>query len=384
MTPVIVLASCLLAALLSPGIVRAADDPTPDQLSKLVKLLGDDSFRTRERAYRELLSVGLPARNALTRGLRSPDLEIRVRARRLLSQVLEDEFEGRLAAFIADVQGTKEHDLPGWKRYRDSVGTRRMARTLYVSMIREEIPLLQALDSGRQLDQLFAERVKGLQPYSYGNGPRTAPAASLATLLFLCTQPELSIELTTHQQIFSLLQYTGTMNTIKGSPYRALFYGMLDGWVRKLDTDLPNAYYPLMTTLNYDMKKTGYDLAKKHLAAPTTSSSIQQYAIMAIARFGSDKDIDLLTPHLQNSTVCHTWNNPQIKKGVIRTQVRDVALVMMLELTGQNQQEYGFTLLKRNTTTVFHGYTCGFVDESNRDKALQMWKTWYSKRRESE
>ena len=55
---------------------------------------------------------------------------------------------------------------------------------------------------------------------------------------------------------------------------------------------------------------------------------------------------------------------------------------MMLEMTKQNHQQYGFTLLQRNPTTVFHGYTCGFVDESQRDKALQMWNTWYNKHRE--
>ena len=134
-----------------------------------------------------------------------------------------------------------------------------------------------------------------------------------------------------------------------------------------------------MIALNNDMKEAGFEIAKKYLGNNTTTSSAQQYAIMSIARFGTAGDIDLLVPQLQNEAVCHTWSNPQIKKGVIKTHVRDVALVMMLEMTGQNQQEYGFTLLQRNPTTLFHGYTCGFVDESQRGKALLMWNTWYTK-----
>jgi hypothetical protein len=313
--------------------------------------------------------------------LRSPDLEIRLRVRRLLRQVVDDEFEGRLAAFIADVNGTQEHDLPAWKRYRESIGNTRMARALFVNMIREEMPLLQAFESGMKLEQLFSKRLKSLQPYSSVNtyGPRVASSQSLATMLFLVGEPELTVDQITHQQIFSLLQYTGTQNMVKGSPYREILFGMLDDWVRTLDKQIPNAYYPLMIALNYDMKEAGFDIAKKHLGNTTTSSSAQQYGIMAIARFGTARDIDLLIPQLQNSAVCHTWSNPQIKKGVIKTQVRDVALVMMLEMTKQNHQQYGFTLLQRNPTTVFHGYTCGFVDESQRDKALQMWNTWYSK-----
>jgi hypothetical protein len=381
-----VLGSLLCVTWFSAGVLRAADEPpTLEKMTRLVEQLGDDSFRTREQAYHELLKIGLPARQALVRGLRSPDLEIRLRARRLLRQVADEEFEGRLAAFIADVNGTREHNLPAWKRYRESIGNTRMARTLFVNMIREEMPLLQAFESGRKLGQLFSERVKSLQPYSSINssGPRVASSQSLATMLFLVAQPELTVDQITHQQMFSLLQYTGTQNMVKGSPYRDVLLGMLDAWVRTLDKQLPNAYYPLMITLKYDMKEAGFDIAKKHLGNTTTSSSAQQYAIMSIARFGTAGDIDLLVPQLQNTAVCHTWSNPQIKKGVIKTQVRDVALVMMLEMTRQNHQEYGFTLLQRNPTTVFHGYTCGFVDESQRDKALLMWNKWYNEYREN-
>ncbi len=378
----IVLWSLLLAPVLQAAHLLAADEPpTQQQLTQLVEQLGNDSYRIREQAQRELLEIGLLARKALVRGLRSPDLEIRLRARRLLAQVVEEEFEGRLADFIADVNGTKEHDLPGWKRYRESVGNTRIARTLFVSMIREEMALLQAFETGMQLEKTFSNRVRALQPYSSinSNGPRVASSSSLATMLFLSGQPELSLDQITHQQIFSLLQYTGTQNVVKGSPYSGLLFEMLGGWIQKLDKEQPTAYYPLMIALNYDMKDVGLEIAKKRLGNTTTSSSAQQYAIMGIARFGTAMDIDLLVPQLQNSAVCHTWSNPQIKKGVIKTQVRDVALVMMLEMTKQNHQQYGFTLLQRNPTTVFHGYTCGFVDESHRDKALQMWNTWYSK-----
>jgi hypothetical protein len=378
-----VLGSLLCVPWFSAGVLRAADEPpTLEKMTRLVEQLGDDSFRTRERAYHELLEIGLPARRALVRGLRSPDLEIRLRASRLLRQVADEEFEGRLAAFIADVNGTREHDLPAWKRYRESIGNTRMARTLFVNMIREEMPLLQAFESGRKLEQLFSQRVKSLQPYSSFNasGPRVASSQSLATMLFLVAQPELTVDQITHQQMFSLLQNTGTQNMVKGSPYRDVLLGMLDAWVRTLDKQLSNAQ---KITLNYDMKDVGFEIATKHLSDNSISPQILQYAIMGIARFGTAKDIDLLVPQLQNAAVCGNWSNPQIKKGVIKIQVRDVALVMMLEMTGQNHQEYGFTLLKRNPTTVFDGYTCGFVDETQRDKALLMWNKWYNEHREN-
>ena len=165
-TLALVLGSLLGGPWSSARTATAKEPPSLEKMTQLVEKLGDDSFRNREQAHRELLAIGLPAREALARGLRSPDLEIRLRSRRLLAQVAEEEFEGRLAAFIADVNGTRDHDLPAWKRYRESIGNTRIARTLFVSMIREEMPLLQAFESGRKLEELFSERVKSLQPYS--------------------------------------------------------------------------------------------------------------------------------------------------------------------------------------------------------------------------
>ena len=72
--------------------------------------------------------------------------------------------------------------------------------------------------------------------------------------------------------------------------------------------------------------------------------------------------------------VCHRWNSPAIKKdGNINIEVRDVALVVLLRMTGRDPVEYGFKLLKENPETLYYVYTFGFVDEEEREATHAKW-----------
>ena len=94
----------------------------PQQIVDLVGRLGDPSYRVREGATRALTKIGVPAKTELLKALVAPDAEVRYRARLVLSEVLDLDFRQRLNAFIEDAQGTREHDLPGWERFRKQQG----------------------------------------------------------------------------------------------------------------------------------------------------------------------------------------------------------------------------------------------------------------------
>lgn len=373
------LAVCLgLFFVASPLSVFAQQPLSQEKLAKLVEQLGNDSFQVRERATQQLENAGPQAREKLKAALKSPDLEVRLRARRLLALIVERDFAARLVAFLNDEDGTGDHQLPGWNRFRKALGDNPTNRRLFASMIRTEAHLLEALDSGSGLEVKFLTRARELQPYSSfnSNGPRSAGTPSLATILFVASDKGSVVGSDAHQLIFSILQFQGTRDSLQGSPHRKVLEQMLDGWVNKTEKANPNSYYSLMTCLSYDLEETGLRIARTHLISNATTPSMLQYAIMALGRFGAKDDQKLLQLQLQNTAVCHTWSNPQIKKGVIRTQVRDVALVMLLEMTGQDHKAYGFELLQRNPPTVFHGHTCGFVDEEKRDAAHKKWNQW--------
>ena len=81
---------------------QEAPSPLNPEYEKLVELLGDSSFQVRERAHQALSEIGLSARRELAAGLRSPDLEIRSRVRRIYVDLMYEDFEQKLQRFIDD------------------------------------------------------------------------------------------------------------------------------------------------------------------------------------------------------------------------------------------------------------------------------------------
>ena len=114
----------------------------------LVQQLADDSFSARQQATRELIARGLKTKPALTLGLQHRDPEIRRRSDQILQTILLQDYHARLEAFEADTQGLAEHELAGWPRFRQVIGSTVNDRKLFVSMHRQEPELMMSLERG--------------------------------------------------------------------------------------------------------------------------------------------------------------------------------------------------------------------------------------------
>ena len=130
----------------------------------------------------------------------------------------------------------------------------------------------------------------------------------------------------------------------------------------------------MMLAMKYDLRKAGLQQAKKIISQQRPSSSMLQYAIIAVGKYGDEEHIPLLKSLLDNKTVCHTWSNQALKKdGSIKIQVRDVALAIILHMTGRDPAKYGFKLLRENPETLYYIYTFGFIDDKEREAAHAKW-----------
>lgn len=383
---------CLIILLLAPALFAgAAEDPPRSKaanprgskanIDQLIKQLGDPSFTIRENATESLAELGILSQQGLKRALLNPDLEIRMRAHRILLKSLQSEFAAKIAAFISDVDGKEEHDLPGWKQFSKTIGSDRNIRILFADMLRRESEILEAFETGKNLEPVLFKRLAELRPgnaIGQANRPQQTHPATLAALLFVAAESKLATNTTLFSQFYSLLNYSSTKQIIQGSRHKDIIMKMISQLVLK-ETSKTSHYYPIMLTLNYGMKTTGLTLGRRLLKAQPASFSTTQYAAIAVARFGDQNDISLLLPHLKNVSVCHTWSNPQIQPGVIKTQVRDVILALLIHMTKQDHKEYGFELLRTTPTTLFHTYTCGFTKEEKREAAQAKWTSWYEK-----
>src|SRR4051812_663471 len=74
----------VVAAAPPAGAVAPRPDAQQERIPRLLEQLGDDDPAARDRAERALRRVGEPALDALLKALKDQDLEVRLRAGRLL------------------------------------------------------------------------------------------------------------------------------------------------------------------------------------------------------------------------------------------------------------------------------------------------------------
>ena len=371
-----ILWSGLIIALCFTAQARA-EEVTP---ATLVGSLGDESFSVREAAARELARLGLASKEALTAGAMQGDLEVRLRCQELLQAMLRNDLEKRLAAFLADSEGKGTHNLPGWERFRKRCGNERAARELFAELVRSEAGLLEALDAKSPgLSEIFSERVDALQQYYYSGRREQIPASTVAALLLVGIEPEVQVDIQVGFIMYNFLTQSNSSQALSEGPQAETLRGLLEAWVARGSHEA-QGYHNLSLALRYNLKNAGLALGRKVISTPGASPNALQNAAIAVGKYGEKDDMKLLEPLLNNATVCHTWSNPQFKN-LIKTEIRDVALVMLIRMTGQEPKDYGFNLLQPTPMTVYQIYSFGFPEQADREAALAKWNAWAATRK---
>ena len=374
-----------LTMLLAAARTAAAAPDVPEsnsddaqQYDQWVEQLGADDFQERESALRRLTGQGLASRAALRRGLKNPDLEIRLRCGQILAAILADDLNHRLSAFIDDVDGKQDHKLPAWDIYSKYAGDDRGARELFVEIFRGERELLMALDAPPQdREAQFLTRLERMQEEMFGRSrPNNTPVPvhTLAALLLIAGQQEGKLSIHAGIRMYSYLTQQQVKQAITEGSRSEQLTRLTSNWVAANANNSTIARYALITAMRYDLKETALEVTRKLVAAKDTSISTLPYAALSIGKFGDRSDLKLLEPHLANKDVCHTWQNGA--KAAVKIEVRDVVLATLLHLSEQDHKQYGFDMLQRDAQTLFSIHTCGFVENEDREAAITKWKQW--------
>jgi len=375
----------ILLCLNSSALVAQNSPPSAEQtkIVELIKQLGSESFQIRERAQAQLLATGLAAQDELRKALKSADLEIRFRARLIYVQLLQMDFQRRLTLFVNDVAGKLKHDLPAWKIYRENVGSSLEHRKLFASMVRVEAPFLIALETKTDIYATLNTRLKDLQPYGRtpNNGPKVARQESIAAVLLASTQLDSTQLNRIISPMYNLLNFQETKNGIRGGDNSGIIKGMIATYIEQ-NIGTANSQLPLTLVLEYGFEDVGLRIGRKLIADSKMSSVVREYAAICLVRFGTAAEIPRLLPMLTEKSVIHSWSTSQAKGKIIKTQVRDAILVLLLHQTKQDAADYGFRFVQPNPITVFRVYSAGFIEDAERETAHAQWKKWWAENKE--
>jgi hypothetical protein len=376
----------LILLCLNSSVLVGQDSPPSAEQAKIVELiqqLGSESFQVREQAQSQLLATGLAAQAELSKALKSADLEIRFRVRRIYVQLLQTDFQRRLTLFIKDVDGKLKHDLPAWKMYREKVGSSLEHRELFTSIVRVEAPFLIAIETKTDIYSTLSARLKDLQPYGStpNNGPKVARRESIAAILLAATQLDSTQLNRIISPMYNLLNFQETKNRILGDDNSGIIKGMIATYIEQ-NIETANSQLPLTLVLEYGFEDVGLRMGRKLIADSKMSSLVREYAAICLVRFGTVAEIPKLLSMLTEKSVIHSWSTSQAKGKIIKTQVRDAILALLLHQTKQDATDYGFRFVQPNPITVFRVYSAGFIEDAEREAAHAQWKKWWDKNKE--
>lgn len=366
----------------APDVARAGEvDPAQkSEIARLVRELGASTFMARQHAQRGLVALGLKAKPALEAATQDPDHEIRQRARTALAAIADVDFYVRLGAFLADENDEDAHGLAGWQRFRSLAGSSPSARRLFADMQRAERDLLDLVaEMPTRAGALFEARCQQVETLTQDSDSKGQAQLSLGTILaifFAASNRDVPISGHASNCLHTLGNQTALSQAIYARPTGGMVRGLLNAWVgRSFDRDSVTGYRNLLLAMQHNLKDA-LQPALALIEPPSAPSHLEPFAILAIGKLGGTEHLAALEPLLNDDRAIDAIERGGQKSD---TQIRDVALAVMVHLSGQKLSDYGFAHAKSNAWYLFNANTLGFNDPAARAEALKKWRAWSDK-----
>jgi hypothetical protein len=358
--------------------------PAPEDIHKWIEELSHDTFAVREAAASQLLAAGTPARDALQSIVNGPDPEARAAARRLVVLIDRTEFARRLEAFAADTDGRRRLTLPGWEQFRSLVGADEAARALFVDMQRAEGAMLSAAFdvASRPPHQLWEERLMRLVSWQVTAGNRNAPAplASCAAMIFLGSVTEIDVSDNGALLVDNLIQRSPVRETVASQGPRDALRRLVVAWIlhcpNKNEEILKRRLNLMTTLLLKEAVQLAIQVANRQQQHADVQPMTRAYALLVAGQLGNDKLVESLEPLLTDATICMPLQAPQPGQSASNVQIRDVALVVMLHLTGQRPADYGYHHARLQPQQLFVLESLHCESDERRAHAAAKWRDW--------
>lgn len=359
---------------------KQAENSNPKSQAEVeayIQQLGAASFEIREQAAKELLQLGSVAEKALEKNSKNPNPEIKHRSRALLAEIKVQNRKLTLSQFI---DGKNAVDtFPCWERYKKIVGDNTLSRQLYHKMATAEWELLSLAENApEQVDYQFYKKASQLKTKVYTTQVHPS-LGSIATLLFIASDKRLEITTPAFSELQYLLSSPELSHALHHPDNSDAIYKVLDTWIESC-VDNPhlkqqNRFIVLLFAIRENLK-SGVSLAKSVVDAPFPDFFSSQnnvhliYAVLGIAKLGSEKDIAYLESLLDDHQSVFSY----VSNNSFETQVRDAALVGILHIKGKDPKKFGFTRLTVDPNYLYTYRTVGFASEIEREAAFDLWK----------
>lgn len=365
----------------STATTESMDATSIEMINALIEELGANKFAIRERATQQLTAIGPSILEPLSAGLTHPDPEIRIRSRRVYVRVKQVARLDRLQAFVThpDLGSSPENaELPGWKALSEAVGDSPASRNLLVAVLRDNWDLIEsfeALEEGQT--DVAANHIRQLKEQSRLN--RELLNVERVTAAILLTQdPRSNVPDTEMANLLGILHQLSASSssraTAVGDPWKHEPFRSLVSRLLVRCTEPASAWQTFSLALRHNLE-AAVEPALTVIEDRESRPHIRQYALLTIAKFGSEENVDQIKQLLDDTDICYRREDPRTKKAKFECQVRDVAFATLIHLTSGDPRQFGFVNAKSNSYSVYQPSTLGFANDDERKVAYAKWES---------
>ena len=198
---------------------------------------------------------------------------------------------------------------------------------------------------------------------------------TVASLLFVAGTQGVTVDDYVGAQFIPWLIYQPSFQKAANGEQSAMLKKLVGAWIVKESS--PNVTAEnLKCAAMFELKNEGLTVAGRVLADERTATAPRQAAILIIGKFGDKQLVPLVEKFLADETVCGAVQMPGAP-GQVEVQVRDAALAVVVQLTGQEFNDYGYVLRQPSPIALFQVNTLLFARETC-EKALKKWAQWRS------
>jgi hypothetical protein len=389
--------SLLLAVFAFTATAGSAVSPDPKDLvisaaeisraRELVAKLGSEDYDEREEAQENLAKMGRLAMPALVDGMNTiPSPEVRFRCQALLPKAAHEDLQARLATFLEDADGKYEHDLAGWNEFRKVVGNSIAAsRSTFVELLKDppnRALVLAVSGTPSELGSLVAGRKQEIYQQRFPRKPNAVRKEQSVPDVIALMFAESHVESKQVPRIISnatVYNMPGLAQAISdGSAKAAVYRAVVGHWIETRD-EASSMYTAMNQATTLGLKKQGNTVAAKLVRFKGGIVNYRLYAAFALARNGAKDHLADLEAVVADEAAL---GMPLAVNGVVQVnqiQMRDMALVAALLITGQDTEGYGFIELHKNRPGMQFTYANWRLPDDKRKKAFEKWKAWREK-----
>lgn len=344
--------------------IAARDDDSG--VHRLAGKLANESFREREIAQRKLrrlasqdLTVRQQVMTALQQAAIEPDLECRIAAQRLLEDIEQDAFDHQVASLANLGLSPRQIDLPGWDAFMRLAGDDHHARTVFATLVRRFQKLLTHPDHQRRV-------VTSLDLYQIAPDDKTTWILVLGS----ATQDDSPLSKAFTTKLASLLAHSTIAPTVASDSSSVVLKRLIGRWIERNETTVA-----ARQRLRIAMRYKCFETARMVCNAVFENADAPASSHVAALLCGSAVDLDSIDTRLQHALtderVSHVWQMVVSRETKIRTQVRDVALALLLHREGIDPRSVGFSDLQADPIVVYREHSLGFALDADRAEAFR-------------